>query len=86
MKPGKNSQISVFKKNKQAQVQQQSSSVFYQNDDFLELEQTETKKLSFWEVCRNRPLIVVFPEPLSPVNHKIKPFSIFYCFVSVVDC
>lgn len=58
MKPGKNSQISVFKKNKQAQVQRQPSSVFYQNDDFLELEQTETKKLTFWEVCRNRPLLV----------------------------
>lgn len=59
MKPGKNSQISVFKNNKQAQVQRQTSSVFYRNDDFLELEQTETKKLSFWEVCRNRPLLVL---------------------------
>lgn len=59
MKPGKNSRLAVFKKHKNAVGQQKTSSVLYQDDEFLEREKTEAEELSFWEVCRSRSLLVI---------------------------
>ncbi|MEK0192948.1 GumC family protein [Microcoleus anatoxicus] len=60
MKPGKKSQISLLKKNQKSPGTRQISSVLYpQENDFLELEQTESEPLNFWEVCRSRSFLVL---------------------------
>ena len=59
MKPGKNSQITLFNNNKKVVGQQKLSSVLYEEEQFFDRDKREEEELSFWEVCRSRSLLVV---------------------------
>ncbi|PSB13024.1 lipopolysaccharide biosynthesis protein, partial [filamentous cyanobacterium Phorm 46] len=58
MKPGKNSQITLFNNNKKAAGQQRISSVMYEEEQFFR-DKTEEQELSFWQVCRSRSFLVI---------------------------
>ena len=59
MKPGKNSQITLFNNNKKVVGQQKLSSVLYEEEQFFDRDKREEEELSFWEVCRSRSLLVI---------------------------
>ncbi|NJK68100.1 MAG: polysaccharide biosynthesis tyrosine autokinase [Richelia sp. CSU_2_1] len=60
MKPGKNSQLALFNnKNQKVARQQPLSSVLYQDEVFLDRENNETEKLSFWDICKRRSILVI---------------------------
>jgi succinoglycan biosynthesis transport protein ExoP len=59
MKPGKRSQLALFNNHKKTADLQKLSSVLYEEDQFLGINQTQEEELSFWEVCRSRSLLVI---------------------------
>ena len=59
MKPGKRSQLALFNNPKKNADLQKISSVLYEEDQFLGINQTEEEELSFWEVCRSRSILVI---------------------------
>ncbi|MBE9123152.1 polysaccharide biosynthesis tyrosine autokinase [Tychonema sp. LEGE 07199] len=59
MKPGKKSQITQFNNNRQILDRQKISTAVYQENQFLDRENTQEEELSFWEICRSRSLLVI---------------------------